>query len=59
MNFEEQIWCILSQAMSFETFTPIESHINEDEKMAKLQYLIFYNYLYNSVETLPRNIHEF
>ncbi len=32
MNFGEQIWCVLSEEMSFETFTPIWSHINEKKK---------------------------
>ncbi len=32
MNFGEQIWCGPWDEMSFETFTPIWSHINENEK---------------------------
>ncbi len=32
MNFREQIWCVVSEEMSFETFTPIWSHVNENEK---------------------------
>ncbi len=31
MNFEEQIWCGLSEEMSFETSSPIWSHVNENE----------------------------
>ena len=49
MNFREQIWCVVSQEMSFETFTSIRSHVNENEKkkMAKMQNLKFCNYLNN------------
>ncbi len=32
MNFGEQIWCILSEEMSFKTFTPIWSHVSEMKK---------------------------
>ncbi len=32
MNFAEQIWCVLSEEMSFETFTPIWSPVNKNEK---------------------------
>ncbi len=32
MNFREQIWCVVSQEMSFETFTSIRSHVTETEK---------------------------
>ncbi len=32
MNLWEQIWCVLSEEMSFETFTPIWSHVNRNEK---------------------------
>ncbi len=33
MNFGEQMWCVLSEEMSFETFTPILvlSHVNEND----------------------------
>ena len=31
MNFEEKIWCVLSEEMSFETFFPIWSLVNENE----------------------------
>ncbi len=30
MNFSVQIWCVVSEAMSFETITPIWSHVNEN-----------------------------
>ena len=29
INLEEQIWCVLSEEMSFKTFTPIWSYVNE------------------------------
>ncbi len=32
MNFWEQIWCVLSEEMSFVTFTRIWPHVNENEK---------------------------
>ncbi len=32
MNIGEQIWCVLSEEMSFETFTPIGSCVKENEK---------------------------
>ncbi len=32
MNFGEQIFCALSDKMSFEAFSPIWSHVNENEK---------------------------
>ena len=32
MNLREQIWCVVSVEMSFETFIPIWSHVNENEK---------------------------
>ena len=36
MSFGEQIWCVLSEEMCFETFTPIWSHVNENKiKLAK------------------------
>ncbi len=35
MNFREQIWCVVSEEMSFETFTPIWSYVNENEKIGK------------------------
>ncbi len=48
MNFGEQIWCVLSEEMSFETFTPIWSHVRENEKkLAKIQNLKFHNSLKN------------
>ncbi len=31
MNSREQIWCVVSEEISFETFTPIWSHVNENE----------------------------
>ncbi len=30
MNVWEQIWYVLAEKMSFETFTPIRSHVNEN-----------------------------
>ncbi len=35
MYFVEQIWCVLSEERSFETFTPIWSHVNQKEKNVK------------------------
>ena len=32
MNFWEQIWCALSEEISFEAISPIWSHVNENEK---------------------------
>ena len=32
MNLGEQIWCVLSEEISFVTFAPIWSHVNETEK---------------------------
>ena len=32
MNFSEQNRCVVSGEMSYESFTPIWSHINENEK---------------------------
>ncbi len=37
MNFMEQIWCVGSEEMSFETFTPIWSHVDENEKTNRKQ----------------------
>ncbi len=34
MNSGEQIWCVLLK-MSFETFTPMWSHVNEKGKNGK------------------------
>ncbi len=31
MNLGEQMWCVLSEEMSFKTFTPILCHVNEDK----------------------------
>ncbi len=48
MHFREQIWCVVSEEMSFETFTPLWSHVNENEKkLAKIQNLKFHNSLNN------------
>ena len=44
MDFGELIWCVLSEEMSFEKFTPIWSHISEKEKNPKLK---FHNSLNN------------
>ncbi len=32
MNFGEQIWCILSEDMSYGTFTPVWARVNENEE---------------------------
>ena len=46
MNLGKQIWCVLSEEMSFETFTSIWSHVSENEKkMATIQNLKFHNSL--------------
>ena len=38
MNFGVQIWCVILEEMSFETFTPISSHVNENENnLAKIK----------------------
>ncbi len=53
MNFREQIWCVVSEEMSFETFNPIWSHVNENEKkLAKIQNLKFHNSLSNYVSKI-------
>ncbi len=50
MDFREQIWCVVSDEMSFENFTPICSHVNEnEEKLSKIQNLKFHNSLSNFV----------
>ncbi len=44
MNFGEQIWYVLLEEMSFETFSPIWSRVNENEKKnCKIQNLKFHN----------------
>ena len=64
MNFGEQIWCTLSDKMSFELFSAIWSHINGNEKkLAKIQNLEFtlYNFIYlyiTLVETIPRSMQD-
>ncbi len=48
MNCWEQIWCVLSEKMSFETFTLIWSHVNENEtEIGKNPILKFQNSLNN------------
>ncbi len=48
MNFGEQICRVLSDKISFEVFSPIWSHVNENEKnLAKIQNLKFRQSLYN------------
>ncbi len=48
MNFWEQIYCALSEEMSFEVLSPIWSYVNENEKnLAKIQKLKFRQPLYN------------
>ncbi len=55
MNFREQIWCVVSEEMSSETFTPIWSHANEnEEKLAKIQNLKFRQSLYNFGRDSPQ-----
>ena len=58
MNLGEQIWCVLSEETSFETFTPIWSHVNENEtKIAKNSK---FHYSFKTLaETLPRSMHVF
>ncbi len=45
----EWIWCVLSEEMAFETFTPIWFHVNKKrkEQLAKIQNLKFHNSLNN------------
>ncbi len=44
MILREQIWCVLSEEMSFETFTSTWSHVSENEKyLAKIQNLKVHN----------------
>ena len=58
MNFGQQIRCILSEEMSFETFTPIWSHVN-GKKMAKIQNLKCH-YSLNNFGRDPRwSMHDF
>ncbi len=48
MNLGEQICCALSEEMSFEIFSPIWFHVNENEKkLAKIENLKFRQSLYN------------
>ncbi len=49
INFVEQICCVLSEDMSFETFTPIWSHekMKKKKKIAKILNLKFPNSLDN------------
>ncbi len=55
MNFREQIWCVLSEKMSFETLTPIWSHVSENEKyFAKIQKFKFQNSLNNFGRDPPK-----
>ncbi len=35
MHIGEQTWCVLSSEMLFEAFTPIWSHVSENEKKKK------------------------
>ncbi len=56
MNFWEQIWCVLSDEMSFETFTPIWSHVSENlkkKRIGKNQNFKFPNSLNNFGEDPP------
>ena len=42
MNFGDQIWCVLSVEISFETFTLVWFHVNEKENnLPKIQNLKF------------------
>ena len=49
MNFEELIWCILSEEMWFETFNPIWSHVHikgtKKAKNSKFQISQFFEQL--------------
>ena len=43
MNLGVQIWCVLAEEMSFENFTALWSHVNENEKkMAKIRIFRFH-----------------
>ena len=50
MNFGGAKWCVLSEKMSFETFTPIWSHVNKSEKHSeknpKFEMAQFFEYLW-------------
>ncbi len=46
MNFGEQIGCILWEEMSFETLTPIWSHVNEKKKSPKFKISQFFEQLW-------------
>ena len=62
MNFREQIWCVVSEEMSFETFIPMWSNVNENEKkLAKIQNLKFHSSLNNFGRDppYPRSMHDF
>ena len=48
MEFSEQIWCILSEEMSFETLPPYGPMLTKTKKkLAKIQNLKFHNSLNN------------
>ncbi len=62
MNFREQIRCVVSEEMSFETFTPYGPMLTQTKiKIAKkkIQNWKFHNSLNKFVETLPRSMHDF
>ncbi len=61
MNFGEQIWCVLSEEMSFETFTPIWFHVNENEKKKNQNPTIEISQFFERllVEILSRSMHDF
>ena len=60
MNFREQIWCVISEEMAFETFTPIWYHISENEKNWQKSKIKISTILWATlVETLPRSMHDF
>ncbi len=61
MNFGEQIWCILSEEMSFEIFTPIWSYVNEKRKKENVKNPKFEisQFFDEQLETRHRSMHEF
>ena len=46
MNFVMQIWCVLSEEMSFETFTPIWSNVQNIGKNPKFEIPQFFEQLW-------------
>ncbi len=57
MDFGERTWGVLSGDVSFETVTPILSHVIESEKiLSKIQNLKFHNSL-NTFSRVCMSIH--